>query len=280
MKLEVGDIVLPQKYSVTKGIEYNSKDMDKYIGVAGSVTQLTDRGARVHGYFWPFSALTPVIYCWQIAVTPDNVEVVTSWLRIVDPFKHICLTLPAYIGYSHGSFAAQDKEFSNLPLISTQHFKKYMVGDFKYQWVQPRPSGLKIIGYKSPFQINALVDKGTLYVQNGNYGRYCPKGCVGESHSYLPKEIVETWEPEYQQSMITLNVGHPVRTLTITRENILTSCGTELKPNELRLLKSGMKIYTLSGYSVTMPEFHINGESYTVADLDKVLHAWESLQTV
>jgi hypothetical protein len=62
----------------------------------------------------------------------------------------------------------------------------------------------KVIGYKAPFNINAIIGKGTIYINDS--GNYCPKGKEGNgSQWYLPKEIVETWEKVYSDEKLMLD---------------------------------------------------------------------------
>lgn len=55
---EVGDWVITDEYRESD--RYNFvPSMAQHVGAAGEVTEVTDHGVEVHGWWWPFSAVTP-----------------------------------------------------------------------------------------------------------------------------------------------------------------------------------------------------------------------------
>jgi len=66
------------------------------------------------------------------------------------------------------------------------------------QWQQETEFSPKIIGYKAPFDLfNGYIKKGHLFIEWSRKHYY---SAVNEnvSNYSLPKEIVETWEPEFE----------------------------------------------------------------------------------
>ncbi len=85
-----------------------------------------------------------------------------------------------------------------------------------------------IIGYKAPFDINLSFRKDTIYVTHDGLNIYCPKGQEGNgSELYLPSQIVETWEPVYEDITKVLHLGTPKRKFTIYKDKVEVLCGDE-----------------------------------------------------
>lgn len=85
----------------------------------------------------------------------------------------------------------------------------------------------EIIGYKTPYRMNSIIDKNTLYIKD--VAGYCPKGKEGDgSEWYLPKEIVETWEPVYEKviKFQEIELGKPLRKFTIFKDKIEVITGS------------------------------------------------------
>lgn len=66
----------------------------------------------------------------------------------------------------------------------------------------------KIIGYKAPFDINGFVKKGEIFRKTkSKFYPYSSESVSNGSHITLPAEIVETWEPAYEELIQTVSVG-------------------------------------------------------------------------
>lgn len=97
---------------------------------------------------------------------------------------------------------------SDYTPITFEQFKKYVLN-------KKTENMKKIIGYKAPFNINALVSKDTLYVKDTS-GNYCPESKKGTgSQWYLPPQIVEQWTPEYKKESVELSVSYTNGTLEV-----------------------------------------------------------------
>lgn len=86
----------------------------------------------------------------------------------------------------------------------------------------------KIVGYKAPTDLwDGDVKKGEIFILAGK-ANYCPKDNQIEE-LYIPKELVETWEPVYEEvikSKVT-NLGTPKRKFTIYKDKVEVVGGDE-----------------------------------------------------
>lgn len=88
----------------------------------------------------------------------------------------------------------------------------------------------KIIGYLSPFDLfNGNIKKGDILVIYSinktikNQGLYVKKDFTSNSYNILPKEIVETWEPVYEEKkeiITSFEIGIPASVITIKGTDI------------------------------------------------------------
>lgn len=66
----------------------------------------------------------------------------------------------------------------------------------------------KIIGYKSPIRFGHGVEVGMIFERIPNIPDYYrPKDKHDDMFNRLPKEIVENWEPIYEEEVKTINMG-------------------------------------------------------------------------
>ncbi len=111
--------------------------------------------------------------------------------------KHLCVLE----SYSHYSFCdSSEKKLSDYVELTFEQFEKYVL--------KTKDIEKKIIGYKAPFDLfNREVKAGFIYkpLASKNNKYYAPvnfEDKVGLPHLNLPKEIVEQWEPVYEEEKI------------------------------------------------------------------------------
>lgn len=68
----------------------------------------------------------------------------------------------------------------------------------------------KIIGYKAPFDLfDGEIKKGTIYEKRGSFQMYHPPHELDRNMSCgIPDEIVETWEPVYEEEKLEIRSYH------------------------------------------------------------------------
>lgn len=177
---------------------------------------------------------------WYIRVTADNFDLVSEYWR-----KHVSVQVPFIIGYVVGyskkfngighnpatGFNGRDDNDFFENEITTEQFKKHVLKmeepinhtERLSKRVQEMDAKRKIIGYKAPCDLwGGVVTKGTIYkpipifVKTKdwtNYGVCHPvSGQIFDNHMSLPGEIVEKWEPLYEDAKIE-------KTVTVTGSN-------------------------------------------------------------
>lgn len=83
--------------------------------------------------------------------------------------------------------------------ITFEQFKKYVL---------KMNDNKKIIGYKSPIKFGNGVEVGMIFERIPNIANYYrPKDKHDDIFNRLPQEIVETWEPIYEEEVKTINMG-------------------------------------------------------------------------
>ena len=122
----------------------------------------------------------------------------------------------------------------------------------------------KIIGYRCPVDIHGgKVKKGTIYtkIDNDWFGHNNTTGW------YLPKEIVETWEPVYEDTVITVD-GYKAELSYkgLNGAKVKFEC-KEITIDELRAIKMLMELSKKHGKYF---EIDSNGIHY-LGDIEKQL---------
>jgi len=112
--------------------------------------------------------------------------------------RYLCIKRDLYPKFDSYLFLIDKTGYTE---ITFEQFKKYVL---------KMENNKKIIGYKSPVDLfNKNYKAGTLFIKDtGNFNfMYKPEGCVDNSKWTLPKEIVETWQPIYEEEVKTINMG-------------------------------------------------------------------------
>lgn len=104
-------------------------------------------------------------------------------------------------------YLTKGKEYEVLKESATQYKILSDIGNIGWPYKEnfKLKNMKKIIGYKAPYDINPEIIEGAMYVReestNKNY--YYVKGYAGMGVKYyLNKQIVETWEPIYEEEKI------------------------------------------------------------------------------
>jgi hypothetical protein len=137
---------------------------------------------------------------WCIKRTVENCEVINDYLNKKYDYqayfsKHGYIYSQPINGTSLGSMG--DEIIFGFTEITFEQFKQYVMGG---------KSERKIIGYKCPMDIfGKKVKAGDLFKLTQDTTQY-----YHEKHTNscrLPKEIVETWEPVYEEPKPKFKVG-------------------------------------------------------------------------
>lgn len=135
----------------------------------------------------------------------------------------------------------------------------------------------KIIGYLTPYKINAVIGKDVLYpLPSKTRDSYCPDGFQGKgSEWYLPKQIVEQWTPVYEQDEVILNIGNPRQRVLINKDGV-TCEGKTMDFQELEQIYRKNRYIGNSaktGWSIEFSEIKIGCSKFSVEEFDQV---WEA----
>lgn len=139
---------------------------------------------------------------WFIRVTSENKPILQRYV-FFGTKRGYNYTLGGYYGINkNGSAWGDIVPHGDAQEITIEQFEKHMSQQNK-----------KIIGYKAPTDLFAgEVKKGELLVKNGHYydkhGSYRKKDYNPNDYNVFPKEIVETWEPVYEEEK-TVQIGTP-----------------------------------------------------------------------
>ena len=146
-------------------------------------------------------------------------------------------------------------------------------------WFKEYQEEKEIIGYKTPFNMfNGDVKKGHVFRKVPGDNSYYP-----ENHSTLyknlPKEIVETWEPIYEEKKESiLYIGVPLQKITISKNKI--SCdGRIIDYSTLLYLGSNFNptIDMLGNWFVSIPKIKIGCTEITKDELTKVINEYTKI---
>lgn len=147
----------------------------------------------------------------------------------------------------------------------------------------------KIIGYKSPMDLyGESVKKGTIYVKDEPEDVfYIIKGTKRTFGQTMPKEVVETWEPVYEEKDVIIEVGkeNPRRVkvfkdkveVSDVNHNIYTIMKEEIVGMQKLLsatsykLRCGLEIKASAWVGCTQ------GTSVSIADIVNILDAMDKL---
>jgi hypothetical protein len=135
----------------------------------------------------------------------------------------------------------------------------------------------KIIGYLTPYDINAVIHKDSLYVPAGKShdGYYCRDGFQGRgSEWYLPKQIVEQWTPVYEEEReIVLNIGNPRQKVIINSDGI--NCdGRTMSFSDLQILTE--RINDCCGnltWRMDVTEVELGCSKFSIEEFSEVVEA-------
>lgn len=184
---EGDDIKIEEGYIVKSAADYNGQQWIRLTNKESGYEHPAD-------CFTPVSEKLPEVY-WVELKGCNGQELIEfkKWYNANHQKNAYCNTnyyrVPANVDYASGS----------RPTTET-------VITFK-EWKEKinNKEMKKIIGYKAPYNINSAITKDTLYTNDGGRKTYCPKGKEGQgSYWYLPPEIVENWEPVYEEEKITI----------------------------------------------------------------------------
>lgn len=153
---------------------------------------------------------------WCVKVTPESKEILEKWRTcgvMTSESGYCCYQ--GYLGHlgTRGFFTPNK---GDLVEISLEQFKVDVLKEIK-----------EIIGYKSPMDLfNGTVVAGSLFVPVTGIGGvkegmwYRHATTTSGYSRYLPKEIVETWEPVYKKEFINLLLGNPIREFIVSSKKV------------------------------------------------------------
>lgn len=144
--------------------------------------------------------IAPIPEFWQIHRTRNTANIINEWMNKHHARKHAYQSYSDAQGYANNKNLHKIKE-NDLPEITFEQFQKYVLN-------QTQNMEKKIIGYKAPQDLfQGKVKKGMLYIP-GRDGYPQPtledgfvykcKEVAGVIY-HLPKEIVESWTPVYEE---------------------------------------------------------------------------------
>jgi hypothetical protein len=137
--------------------------------------------------------ISPIPEFWQIERTLETAAVINEWMN-----THHNVSKSNYKRYADPYGYVNNKNLNkgdeNLPEITFEQFQKYVLNQTPTQNMEK-----KIIGYKAPYDLTdgtgaVAVQKGHLFIKENHHYNAQGKVLFG-----LPKEIVEKWEPVYEE---------------------------------------------------------------------------------
>ncbi len=165
---------------------------------------------------------------------------------------NICTSSSKYNGYEELSF----EDFQTLIL--------------------KQPNMKNIIGYKTPIDFKEWsIPKGTIFKRVDN-AYNCELGGIS---GRMPKEIVETWEPIYEEKEEILNLGDKNIKITISKDKIEAE-GKDISIVRFRKLYSCMidwhKIQ-LNGWNIKFPKVLVGCSEFSYLDIDLIISTYDKL---
>ena len=160
---------------------------------------------------------------WFIARTKGNSRVLNEWSNKTHKDDLSAITDNDYIFSDRKAYGICDSEWGYKEITFGQ-FQKFVLNEAQ-----------KIIGYKVPMDLfDSRWRKGDI-AEKYNLG-IRDTYCVKERDHVIPSEIVETWEPVYED--ITIKIGE--YKLDFTSNKVIVE-GIKYGENELRVLIAMMK---------------------------------------
>lgn len=152
---------------------------------------------------------------WFIQRNPGNAAIINEWYN-KKVNRGAASAESEYLFFSddtgYGDFGRKEALNKGYTEINFEQFKKYVMKKEKQN----------ITGYKAPKNLfGGKVTEGCIYRYNGNHGSYMPNHGNGLSSSFaplsaqLPSEIVETWEPIYENISIKMTIGSKADVITL-----------------------------------------------------------------
>ncbi len=140
----------------------------------------------------------------------------------------------------------------------------------------------KIVGYIAPYDIYChmnkpeRINKGDILVQKQvNGGYYHTKECNSASY-LLAKEIVEKFEPIFEQEEVILNIGNPKQGVTINQHGITCDNRTMKFESLIKInehLNQKRIIATETGWEVLCTEVKIGCSKFSIEEFNQVFEA-------
>jgi hypothetical protein len=135
--------------------------------------------------------ISPIPEFWQIQRTLETAAVINEWMNKHHVLKHSYHRYNDPRGYVNNKNL--NKRDENLPEITFEQFQKYVLNQTPTQNMEK-----KIIGYKAPRDLfKGRIKQGDLFSEKSSEGFVM----YNKNHmtSGVPTEIVETWEPVYEE---------------------------------------------------------------------------------
>lgn len=173
-----------------------------------------------------------------------------------DRGKEVTIT---YVGTS-GSPAFYTRNGSDIPLHTGE-----LSNSTEFEMVNT-----KAIGYKAPIDLwGTTIPAGTLYKATSSVKptTYCAVGSNGlvldSGRTNLPKEIVETWEPVYEATIITKTVSIGKRNVYIDSKQSIVGTRSYTIDHWERLLKQVKLPWELQCKDAA-PAYVVNIETFSI----------------
>lgn len=219
---------------------------------------------------------------WCILVTDESRPYIYKYRQSIDyqPYE-----IPNE--YSYQSKEGGVIKIDKYTVISLEQFKKYVLKEENMGNIYGdcTPPKRKIIGYKTPYDLfQGEVKKGSIYKLSKfplSKNPYKVEG-RGASITSLPKEIVESWEPVYEETTKTLVLGNKGIKITISKNCIIAE-DKQFFINDLQALLipriSSITTVATQGWSVELlgATYKIGCSTFTLDEIKLIVGTYKQI---
>lgn len=212
---------------------------------------------------------------WCVKVTQESRPYIYKYRQSIDYQPYEISNEYPYQSEEYGVI-----KIDKYTVISLEQFKKYVLKE------ETMCDKRKIIGYKTPYDLfQGEIKKGTIYKLEDFPFSKNPYNTEGEGRggvTSLPKEIVESWEPVYEETTKTLVLGNKGIKITISKNCIIAE-DKQFFINDLQALLipriSSITTVATQGWSVELlgATYKIGCSTFTLDEIKLIVGTYKQI---